>query len=57
MACRDKQACADILLSGGLLSACRESGILEALPDRLDPAGAGGPVALPAAGATMHGVR
>ena len=36
---------------------CRDAGILEALPDRLDPAGAGGPVALPAAGATMHGVR
>ncbi len=44
-------------LSGLLCCGCRDTSILEALPSRLDPAGAGGPVALPAAGATMHGVR
>ena len=44
-------------MAGVALFCFRDTGILEALPDRLDPAGAGGPVALPAAGATMHGVR
>lgn len=30
---------------------------MEALPNKADPAVAGGPVSLPAQGAVMHGIR
>jgi len=36
---------------------CRDDGFLDALPTRVDPSIDGGPVALPAAAAIMHGRR